>query len=432
MPLLRIQRCGFTPLPRAGTGGLRARQPRSNRGRYAASFVGKRKGRNRVACLTSAEEFGPLEDGGWGESKRCVSVSKNKWAYSNRKCFFCSILHSGAESTCLYHAPRRADEAVNFLLIAATAGLLTGMMLTVDSDHWRGWTWIEVLKRLPLDNWRRYEEMVGTHPLRIKCMISGVIFAMGEYLAGLFTGAKPLKFDRKMIFKSALVGASLQAPIYHYYYEVTEHFFPSGPVVNQLIKTFIDQTATMAFWNAVYYSSMGILNGQSIAEVSHTVRTTAWPLLKTSWKLWPAAHIITYGFVPVQHRLLWVDFIEMVWCVILALFRESSSSSTTEGSEAESLESTTTPSVASVSASGSTESANGNGQALPIRNGVSHEDAGSNGDVMHLLSGGEEEGSEYVSGNGNVTGTSASSDCVGVEVSSIRSSEDKEASVSER
>ena len=32
-----------------------------------------------------------------------------------------------------------------------------------------------------------------------------------------------------------------------------------------------------------------------------------------------AAHIITYGVIPVQHRLLWVDMVEVLWVVILSL-----------------------------------------------------------------------------------------------------------------
>ena len=41
---------------------------------------------------------------------------------------------------------------------------------------------------------------------------------------------------------------------------------------------------------------------------------------QAGWKLWPFAHIITYGVIPVRHRLLWVDSVDLVWCAILASF----------------------------------------------------------------------------------------------------------------
>ncbi|KAF4347195.1 hypothetical protein G4B88_031212 [Cannabis sativa] len=38
------------------------------------------------------------------------------------------------------------------------------------------------------------------------------------------------------------------------------------------------------------------------------------------WKLWPFAHLITYGVVPIEQRLLWVDCVELVWVTILSTF----------------------------------------------------------------------------------------------------------------
>jgi protein Mpv17 len=46
-------------------------------------------------------------------------------------------------------------------------------------------------------------------------------------------------------------------------------------------------------------------------------RTTV-PLLVSGLKLWPLAHCVTYGLVPVENRLLWVDFVEIFWVTILA------------------------------------------------------------------------------------------------------------------
>lgn len=43
-----------------------------------------------------------------------------------------------------------------------------------------------------------------------------------------------------------------------------------------------------------------------------TVRNTWWDLLKAGWRLWPFVHIVTYGLLPVQHRLLFVDSVELV------------------------------------------------------------------------------------------------------------------------
>lgn len=41
-------------------------------------------------------------------------------------------------------------------------------------------------------------------------------------------------------------------------------------------------------------------------------------LTQAGWKLWPFAHLITYGVIPVEQRLLWVDMIELIWVTILS------------------------------------------------------------------------------------------------------------------
>lgn len=42
------------------------------------------------------------------------------------------------------------------------------------------------------------------------------------------------------------------------------------------------------------------------------------PLVLSGLKLWPLAHCVTYGLIPVENRLLWVDFVEIFWVTILA------------------------------------------------------------------------------------------------------------------
>ena len=48
--------------------------------------------------------------------------------------------------------------------------------------------------------------------------------------------------------------------------------------------------------------------------------TSWWPLLKAGWRLWPLAHVVTYFVIPVQHRLLWVDMVELVWVTVLSAY----------------------------------------------------------------------------------------------------------------
>lgn len=55
--------------------------------------------------------------------------------------------------------------------------------------------------------------------------------------------------------------------------------------------------------------------------------------LQAGWKLWPFAHLVTYGLVPVEQRLLWVDCVEIVWVTILSMFANEKAQQRLETSE---------------------------------------------------------------------------------------------------
>ena len=42
------------------------------------------------------------------------------------------------------------------------------------------------------------------------------------------------------------------------------------------------------------------------------------PMVVSGLKLWPAAHIVTYGLIPIENRLLWVDMVEILWVTVLS------------------------------------------------------------------------------------------------------------------
>jgi protein Mpv17 len=48
------------------------------------------------------------------------------------------------------------------------------------------------------------------------------------------------------------------------------------------------------------------------------MKRTTIPLIISGLKLWPFVHCITYGVIPLENRLLWVDAVEIVWVTILA------------------------------------------------------------------------------------------------------------------
>lgn len=87
---------------------------------------------------------------------------------------------------------------------------------------------------------------------------------------------------------------------------------------HSLMIVILDQTTWGPFWNNSYILLLGLMKRESLTSIWSDVKRTTIPLIVSGLKLWPLAHCVTYGLIPVENRLLWVDFVEILWVTILA------------------------------------------------------------------------------------------------------------------
>ncbi|XP_071730165.1 protein SYM1-like [Rutidosis leptorrhynchoides] len=232
------------------------------------------------------------------------------------------------------------DRGINASIVLAAGTFAITKLLTIDHDYWHGWTIYEILKYAPLHNWSAYEEALKENPVLAKMMISGVVYSIGDWIAQCCEGKPLLEFDRTRMFRSGLVGFALHGSLSHYYYYICEALFPFEDWWAVPVKVAFDQTVWAAVWNSIYYVVLGLMRFESPITIFSELKTTFWPMLMAGWKLWPFAHVITYGVIPVEQRLLWVDCIELIWVTILSTLSN-------EKSEARIFETPTNPDLSS-------------------------------------------------------------------------------------
>ncbi|KAL5737959.1 hypothetical protein ACOSP7_030720 [Xanthoceras sorbifolium] len=217
------------------------------------------------------------------------------------------------------------DRTINATLVLAAGTFAITKLLTIDQDYWHGWTIYEILRYAPQHNWIAYEEALKTNPVLAKMMISGVVYSLGDWIAQCYEGKPLFEFDRARMFRSGLVGFTLHGSLSHYYYQFCEELFPFQDWWVVPAKVVFDQTVWAAAWNSIYYTVLGFLRLESPLSVFSELRATFWPMLTAGWKLWPFAHLVTYGLIPVEQRLLWVDCVELIWVTILSTYSNEKS-----------------------------------------------------------------------------------------------------------
>ncbi|KAM0043796.1 hypothetical protein Hdeb2414_s0010g00345541 [Helianthus debilis subsp. tardiflorus] len=210
------------------------------------------------------------------------------------------------------------DRGINAAIVLAAGTFGITKMLTIDYDYWHGWTLFEILRYAPQHNWSAYEEALKQNPLLAKMIISGVVYSIGDWIAQCCEGKPLLEFDRTRMFRSGLVGFTLHGSLSHYYYYFCEALFPFQDWWVVPVKVAFDQTAWAAVWNSIYFVVVALLRFESPLTIFNELKATFFPMLTAGWKLWPFAHIITYGVVPIEQRLLWVDCVELIWVTILS------------------------------------------------------------------------------------------------------------------
>ncbi|KAJ7515625.1 hypothetical protein O6H91_22G021000 [Diphasiastrum complanatum] len=212
------------------------------------------------------------------------------------------------------------DRIINASILGAAGVYAFTKVFTVDQDYWHGWTMFEILKYAPIHNWAAYEEALKNHPVLAKMMISGIVYSVGDWMAQCYEGKPMLDFSRVRMLRSGLVGFCLHGSLSHFYYHFCEAIFPFKDWWVVPLKVAFDQTIWSAFWNSVYYITLGLLRLESPITILSELRATFFPLLTAGWKLWPFAHLVTYGVIPVEQRLLWVDCVELIWVTILSMY----------------------------------------------------------------------------------------------------------------
>ncbi|KAF4382534.1 hypothetical protein F8388_015362 [Cannabis sativa] len=222
---------------------------------------------------------------------------------------------------------RLTSRAINAAIVLGFGTLAITKLFTIDHEYWHGWTIYEVLRYAPQHNWIAYEQALKANPVLSKMVISGVVYAIGDWIAQCYEGKPIFEIERTRVFRSGLVGFTLHGSLSHYYYQFCEALFPFEDWWVVPAKVAFDQTVWAAIWNSIYFFVLGLLRFESPVSLLNELKSTFWPLLTAGWKLWPFAHLITYGVVPIEQRLLWVDCVELVWVTILSTYSNEKSES---------------------------------------------------------------------------------------------------------
>lgn len=159
------------------------------------------------------------------------------------------------------------------------------------------------------------------NPVPTKAGTSLVGFLIGDLLAQALEGHG--NFDPLRMARLGTYGLFLDGPIGHVWYRwldatVDAAFEDSKSIKAILIKTAADQLIWAPIMTVAFFAVMKALEGHPEA-ILPTIEQRVLPTLLINYALWPAAHIISFKFVPSEQRVLYNNVIAIAWNCYLSM-----------------------------------------------------------------------------------------------------------------
>lgn len=227
-----------------------------------------------------------------------------------------------AETSSFRMTNYQLNEIVNSAVLYGAGAMILLKLSMFDPNMIRGWSIQDIITRIPYQVWGSYTEILEQSPIFTKAVTSATVYTIGDVISQRTEGVRMGELDRWRTARSALAGLIGHGPLSHYWYYYCDEFFDNVLHLTQwwafFPKVIVDQATWGPFWNNMYILLLGVMKMESLETIWGDMKRTTIPLVVSGLKLWPLAHCMTYGVVPVENRLLWVDLVEIVWVTILA------------------------------------------------------------------------------------------------------------------
>jgi len=165
--------------------------------------------------------------------------------------------------------------------------------------------------------WAAYNNALDEKPLLTKALTSLAGWALGDVLAQIFIAKSA--FDVKRFLTLSAFGFLYHGPSGHYFYNWLDKQIEgkSGKVV--ALKVMIDQLIWCPLFMTVFFTYLGLVNGDSLATISAKIKNDLFTAVQGSWKVWPFVHTINFRFISTKHRLVFINGVQIAFNMFLSI-----------------------------------------------------------------------------------------------------------------
>ncbi|CAN8009628.1 unnamed protein product, partial [Ixodes pacificus] len=157
-----------------------------------------------------------------------------------------------------------------------------------------------------------YAYAMETHPGITQVLSNALMLLVGDVLTQkLIERQRPLNLRRAAV--AFVVGAAYCGPVLRMWYQTLDWMSPrtdaSGVALNVLLTELVFAPAFLLGVFVIF----GVLEWKSWEDIVGTIRAKYLGTLAVNLVFWPATQVVNFRFVPLNYRLLFADFMGLLW-----------------------------------------------------------------------------------------------------------------------
>jgi hypothetical protein len=181
--------------------------------------------------------------------------------------------------------------------------------------------------------WSAYNRSLERRPLFTKCCMSGVILGSADALVQTSqdhgtsdsdtNSADSEGFDWRRAGAVQVFSFCFQGPFGHFWYPFLDRNVRrlgltagAGYIAT---KVFFDETVNGNVTNALYFSSIPLMEGKELSWVKEKMRYDLLPSFLIEGALWIPASTFNFLFIPLPHQLMFANCVVFVWTAFLSV-----------------------------------------------------------------------------------------------------------------
>ncbi|XP_055322170.1 mpv17-like protein 2 [Sitodiplosis mosellana] len=174
------------------------------------------------------------------------------------------------------------------------------------------------------------DAMFKKYLLTTNIVSSGILMSIGDAVSQYVERKTLVKHEEHQKFQfnwsrngTMFVVGALQGPMHHYFYGWLDGKFSGATLKHSTIKILFDQFVMSPACIVMFFYSAGWMYKQTTDECNQELKSKFVTVYIADWMVWPFAQFINFYYLHPKYRVIYVNFVTMMYNVFLSYVKHT-------------------------------------------------------------------------------------------------------------